>query len=684
MDFEQVKEAVSLKEYADTNLERRGRNTYVCPICGSGRGPNKSAAFTVDEKRRSWRCFSAKCGAHGDIFDLAGILKQTEDKLEQKRYVCEWAGIFDDGPTVAAPRGGAFSFDTEFVATRGGKLKRKDAEDQREAETDTEQEQLRKKAEEYVARCRGGIRDPRAVAYVESRGFTVEEAEAFGWGFDPTYTTDMESRSYGRPALILPYGEDAPWSLVARFVDKGTHDEWKCDNPKGLNGPTSYDKSLSNQEAVFVVEGLMDAYALRALGYTAIALNGSNRDEGVARSIVERGYRGTVVILTDSDEAGEKARGRMVAVLKKGGIDYVSAGVEGANDPAELFERDREALRSLLEEARGRAVSASEERAQEAYEAALGAFRVLDPASVAGDIFTLEDAKDPIPTGFSTIDEVLGGGLQPGSLYVLGAVSSLGKTTLAVQIADNIARSGRSTLFVTIEQSAQEIVAKSLSRMISECGRDFSTTDITSKRRRFEDWGEAEYSRLIVACENYTNEVAPHLRILEGTEQPTVESIKAVAEFMGRHDGQPPVIFIDYLQLLAPKKESDTDKRAIDRNVTDLRQVARDLQTPVFVISSLNRSSYSEGVTMDSFKESGAIEYGSDVLLGLQPEGMREHMEKTKDTRTKREADKFIRDTKANDVRSCEIVVLKNRAGRTPYEGIPLKFRARASRFTEK
>lgn len=684
MDFQQVKEIVSLKEYADANLERRGRNTYVCPICDSGNGPSKSAAFTVDEKGKSWHCYSAKCGAHGDIFDLAGVLNQTEDKLEQKRYVCEWAGIPDDGPAVSTPGRGAFSFDTEFVVSRGGALKRREAERQEKDKTDAEQEGLRKKAEEYVVRCRDGIRDPRAVAYVESRGFTVEEAESFGWGFDPTYTTDMESRSYGKPALILPYGEDAPWMFVARYIDKGTHEDKKCNNPKDLKGPESFDKSLSNREAVFVVEGLMDAYALRVLGYTAIALNGSNRDELVARSIVERGYRGTVVILTDSDEAGRTARGRMEAVLDKGGIDHISAEVEGANDPAELFERDREALRALLEEVRERAASASEERVQEAYEEALGAFRVLDPASIAGDIFTLEGAKDPIPTGFSTIDGVLGGGLQPGSLYVLGAVSSLGKTTLAVQIADNIARSGRSTLFVTIEQSAQEIVAKSLSRIISECGRDYSTTDLTSKRRRFEDWGEAEYSRLIKACESYTNDIAPHLRILEGTEQPNVDSIKAVAEFMGRHDGQPPVIFIDYLQLLAPKSERDTDKRAIDRNVTDLRQVARDLQTPVFVISSLNRSSYSEGVTMDSFKESGAIEYGSDVLLGLQPEGMREHMEKTKDTRTKREADKFIRDTKANDVRSCEIVVLKNRAGRTPYEGIPLKFRARASRFTEK
>ena len=152
---------------------------------------------------------------------------------------------------------------------------------------------------------------------------------------------------------------------------------------------------------------------------------------------------------------------------------------------------------------------------------------------------------------------------------------------------------------------------------------------------------------------------------------------------MAAHDGVPPVIFIDYLQLMAAQSDRDTDKQAVDRNVMSLRQLARDLKTPVFVISSLNRSSYSEGVALDAFKESGAIEYGADVLLGLQPEGMREHMDGVRDTRTKREADKFLRESKAEDGRACEIVVLKNRAGRTPSEGLPLKFRPVASTFKE-
>ena len=75
----------------------------------------------------------------------------------------------------------------------------------------------------------------------------------------------------------------------------------------------------------------------------------------------------------------------------------------------------------------------------------------------------LEDADDPIPTGIRVLDNALGGGLKRG-LIMLGAVSSVGKTTLLNMIADNWLPSGKPVLFVTIEQSARELTAKSLSR----------------------------------------------------------------------------------------------------------------------------------------------------------------------------------------------------------------------------
>ena len=69
-----------------------------------------------------------------------------------------------------------------------------------------------------------------------------------------------------------------------------------------------------------------------------------------------------------------------------------------------------------------------------------------------------------IPTGFENLDEKFDGGLYPG-LYFIGANSSLGKTTLILQIADNIAESGHGVLVFSLEMSRNELIAKSLSRM---------------------------------------------------------------------------------------------------------------------------------------------------------------------------------------------------------------------------
>jgi replicative DNA helicase len=142
-------------------------------------------------------------------------------------------------------------------------------------------------------------------------------------------------------------------------------------------------------------------------------------------------------------------------------------------------------------------------------------------------------------------------------------------------------------------------------------------------------------------------------------------------------------VFIDYLQLMASPDEHLSDKQAADRNVMDLRHMARDLKTCVFVISSLNRSSYSGGVSMDAFKESGAIEYGSDVLLGLQPRGMDDRLEETTENKQRMEARKMVKAFKSRSSREAELLVLKNRSGGLPDHGIPLAYDAMSNLFTD-
>ena len=115
-----------------------------------------------------------------------------------------------------------------------------------------------------------------------------------------------------------------------------------------------------------------------------------------------------------------------------------------------------------------------------------------------------------------------------------------------------------------------------------------------------------------------------------------------------------PVVIVDYLQILKPIDDKDTDKEKVTKSIATFKQIASELEVPVIVISSLNRASYQNPVAMESFKESGEIEYYSDSLLGLQyraintnadPDGIKKEMQK--------------------NPRSLELTVLKNRNGKS-------------------
>jgi replicative DNA helicase len=115
------------------------------------------------------------------------------------------------------------------------------------------------------------------------------------------------------------------------------------------------------------------------------------------------------------------------------------------------------------------------------------------------------------------------------------------------------------------------------------------------------------------------------------------------------------------LQIIAPYDLRSTDKQNTDKAVFELKRLSRDLKIPVIGISSLNRENYNCTISMTAFKESGAIEYSSDVLIGLQFEKMSEILGK-EDVRITAESINIL---KRADPRKIELKILKNRNGAT-------------------
>lgn len=276
-----------------------------------------------------------------------------------------------------------------------------------------------------------------------------------------------------------------------------------------------------------------------------------------------------------------------------------------------------------------------------------------------------------ISTGFEQLDSLLDGGLFPG-LYSLGAISSLGKTTLALQIADNIAKSGQGVLIFSLEMSRFELMAKTISResLMRDIAENHSTRNAQTTRGilRANFRGNPTAEGIIKAALKDYEQWGENLTIIEGIGNVGVEHVKSEVEsYMAGHDGKPPVVVIDYLQILEPYSEKKTDKQNTDKNVTELKRLSRDYQIPVIGISSFNRESYNTPVSMASFKESGAIEYSSDVLIGLQYSGADYRdgeKESERQARIRMLIDKVKAEASAGNPVPIELKILKNRNGR--------------------
>lgn len=690
IDTEALKYKVGIKAFCDATLQTY-RKTYYCPQCGSGRGPNHTPAFKIYEDKDCFKCH--KCQAKGDIFSLAGILLRDDNFVEQARYICECMkldpadfGIYSTGDTQKQAKPSLPSHKTPTTPQKAVPL-------------ESDHTKAREAAIGRLRVWQSQIDTPEAVAYLESRGFTLEQAKKWGLG----YATDYNGYSSGK-RLVIPY-PGAEWYTTARDITgqhKARYMQPKADY--GLGTPPLFNERAMEQGYFFITEGELDALAvMESSGRPAMALRGTgNAQQAIARlaeAAAARPNTGCTILLLDNDKDGNETTEKLKSELEAKQVKHFAPGelmraeaFGEAKDANEAWKNNPEALSQQLGILIDFAADEIKKAREEQYKKLLERASVVDPANVAESIMERRDPWGKVPTGLENLDEALGGGLPDRGLVVLAAVSSAGKTTLLVQIADNVAISGRDVLFCTIEQSAQELVAKSLARYTpkysyyEKSGLPVIVTseEILDNDTR-EEWGSDKEASLEKAAEWYRKSVALRLRYMEPKRRPTVEEICSLAKHMAAHskEGKAPIVFVDYLQLLQPSDPRATDKQAIDTAVTELRQLARDLKTTVVVISSMNRASYSTGVTMESLKESGGIEYGADIVLGLQPGQLRRELDAwRKGGKSKEEIGKaVIEDYKyGSDPRFAEILILKNRNGRLKRDKIYLEmYGARAT-----
>jgi replicative DNA helicase len=631
MDREQAKDYI--KGELESYLTSKGINPRKPFKCLNPAHPDNNPSMSYDTKRNKAHCFS--CGADYDTLDIIGIDYGIADNGEIFKKAYELFGI--DGGQRATER----THNSIHTYTQPPEQEVDYTKFYREAHQhikETDYPQRRGLSEETINRFNLG--------YVEGWKLPLEVYLKGGGGLTangkPRTKESWESLPPS-PRLIIP---TSPQSYLARDTRAELTEKQEKYSKSKVGAVRIFNsKALKTADRpIFITEGELDALSIIEVGGEAIATGSTANRRALLELLKSQKPTQPLIIALDNDEAGDKAAQELTEGLRELNIPFYRLNPYGeCKDANEALQADRKAFRAAIEEAE-HIEDETKEAEREAY------LRTSTAHHLQSFINGIADSVNTpfISTGFNKLDEVLDGGLYEG-LYTVGAISSLGKTTLITQIADNIAKSGNDVLIFSLEMARAELMAKSISRhtleIVLESGgsvRDAKTTRGITTGILYAQYSQTE-RELIKAATRAYGEYAEHIFISEGIgDIGTAQVLEAVQKHIS-FTGRTPTIIIDYLQILAPYSERMTDKQNTDKAVLELKRISRDYKTPIIAISSFNRNSYkNDEVTMEAFKESGAIEYSSDVLIGLQLKS----------------------ENKESTDREVELVILKNRNGK--------------------
>lgn len=500
---------------------------------------------------------------------------------------------------------------------------------------------------------------------------------------------DGRSVTFTAPALIFPVSNSAYVREQLYYAGEG--------NRREQTGPTMIFNSTalnSRDKPIFVTRREVDCLAIAQEHSAALAIGTTDKGLRLFASLVGMVKPAKPLILAlGTDPDGLLASAKLEKALDEAKVPFITAGyrLSGTQDSASALARmDRPALSEAVKKLTGYALNPevvaqeAEKRAEERQKAEDEAQAALDEAARlalkqqidgynadhdADKVNYLEyvansEYLERIRTGYSDLDKYHEGGLTEG-LYLIAAISSLGKTTFALQMCDWIARHGTDVLIFSLEMAKVQLQSKTVSRLASQnpaAGKIFTdrygnpvfTAPGVREKARWRYYSQEQIDVIHQAEQEYFSQIAPHLYIHEGLMTTTIDDIKATVDLHIAATGHRPVVLVDYLQIISPTDEQVrmTDKQRVDQQVKALKIMSREKNIPVITVSSVNRMNYQTPISMEAIKESGGAEYSADVIWGLQLKGVGEK-------------DFDVNHAKEQNPRIIEVKVLKNRDGRT-------------------
>ena len=304
---------------------------------------------------------------------------------------------------------------------------------------------------------------------------------------------------------------------------------------------------------------------------------------------------------------------------------------------------------------------------------------VTDAVNVANAAYQRDGGLSGVSTGLIDMDKKLGG-LHPSDLLILAGRPSMGKTSLATNIAFNVAKAyRRGTLhdgtegavdggvvgFYSLEMSAEQLAARILSEAAEIPSHQIRSGDMTETEfRRFVDAAKA-----LEACPLY----------IDDTPALPISQLAARARRLKRTHGLD-VLIIDYLQLVRGTGKGENRVNEISEITMGLKAIAKELNIPVIALSQLSRqveNREDKRPQLSDLRESGSIEQDADVVMFVFREEYYKEREKPGD----HELDKMAiwQEEMERLHGRAEVVIGKQRHG--PIGTVDLSFEGRYTRF---
>lgn len=587
----------------DVFIKSKGADMYCCPICGSGTGKNKSGALQIKNNRVM--CHARLCfGPKGE--DTLGAIRRLKNNCSENEAFL-LAG-YDPDAEKNQPQRIVHKPIKEYTP-----------------EPDNDYMQF------YDA-CQASLFDPQnaeAINYLAGRHITKESMQRFKLGYCASWKHSKTANNDRIPytkRIIIPRSRR---TYTARdIVNKGQYSK----QIQGKQTDLFNISALKNASTIVICEGELDAISImQALKINNVVAIGSITNIKTLADAAGNNPQAVYILALDNDHTenhdspGAKAQKELQALLEAKGIQVIAEDpqkVYGSyKDANEMLVHDEELLKSNF----SNLIMLAEER-KAIHEEAMQAELFTRTGAGMLEAF-LQDAETekfkPVITGITGIDKATEGGFMKGNIILLGAAPGMGKTCLAQWIFENMAKHGHDVLYINLEMAREQLLARSLSRYAwNYLNVDLSAIDVM----RGYKWTDEQRSAVRKAADIYKYDVANHfiynpegttanLNSIMATIEKETMRIKATAE-EGK-EIQAPIVCIDYLQLIQGEEREDS-ANTIKRALNELKNYAMRENTIVFCIMAFNRSANATGAAdMDSGRDTSAIEYSADLMLGL-------------------------------------------------------------------